>query len=152
MKYKYQESTFSALMLLVGLFLLAHTFADRYQSLLIEEDVLAPMFYPRMVLSGWCLMALLMAVNALRQAGNEHKAFDFKKVFLAMLLMLGMLGMLVCFGFVVAAVPFIFCFALFLGYRRKWWAGVAALAIPIILYLVFERGLGISMPTPIWQF
>lgn len=152
MRYKYQEAIFSALMLAVGLFLLAHTFAGRYQNLLTGDDVLAPMFYPRVVLTGWCLMATGMTINALRLSGTLCKTFNVKQVIFAMLLMAAMLTLLVCFGFMAGAVPFVFCFALFLGYRHKRRAAAAAFAIPLLLYLIFDKVLGVSLPTPLWQF
>lgn len=152
MKYKYQEAIFSAVMLVLGLFLLVHTYAGRYQNLLTGDDVLAPMFYPRVVLTGWCLMAAGMTVNALRLPGTLHKAFNVKQVALAMLMMAAMLALLVSFGFLAGAIPFVFCFSLFLGYRRKWRAAAAATAIPLLLYLLFDKGLAMNLPTPIWQF
>lgn len=151
MNYKYQEALFSALMLLIGLFLLAHTYMDRYQNLLTGDDVLAPMFYPRVVLVGWCLMAALMVVNALRLPQTLRKAFNVKQVLLAMLMMAAMLALLVCFGFMAGAIPFVFAFSLYLGHRRKWQAAVASLVIPLLLYVIFDRLLAVSLPTPLWQ-
>jgi len=152
MKYKYQEATFSCLMLLIGVFLLAHTYSEQYQHLLTGDEILAPMFYPRIVLYGWCAMAAGMMINAMRLPDTVRRAFNLKKVVQALCLMLVMLGVMLCFGFVIAAVPFVFCFSMFLGYRRKWVAATASLVIPALLYVLFDKGLGVILPAPIWQF
>ena len=151
MSYKYQEAFFSLLMLGVGIFLLAHTFSDQYQTLLSGEGVLSPMFYPRAILVGWCVLAAAMTVQALRLPEKVSKAFNAWQVICALLLMVAMLVLLACFGFLVAAIPFVFCFAMFLGYKNKLAAAVAAIIIPVLLSFLFGKVLGIILPTGIWN-
>lgn len=153
MQYKYQEALFSLLMLALGIFFLAHTFSEQYQSLLTGDAVLSPMFYPRMILAGWCLLAAAMLVQALRLPGKKAaKAFNGRQVLLALLIMVGMLALLVCFGFLVAAVPFVFCFSLFLGYRNRLFAAIASICVPVLLYIIFDKALGVILPAGIWHF
>ncbi|HIU17122.1 MAG TPA: tripartite tricarboxylate transporter TctB family protein [Candidatus Avidesulfovibrio excrementigallinarum] len=152
MSYKYQEVVFSLLMLGVGVFLLAHTFSDQYQTLLSGDGVLSPMFYPRVILAGWCVLSVAMTVQALKLPATLVKAFNVRQVVCALLLMVAMLILLACFGFLVAAIPFVFGFALFLGYKNKLVAAIAAVIIPVLLYVLFDKGLGIILPAGVWHF
>lgn len=153
MQYKYQEALFSLLMLALGVFFLAHTFSDQYQSLLTGDAFLSPMFYPRMILAGWCLLAAAMLAQALRLPGKKvARAFNGRQVMLALLIMVAMLALLVCFGFLAAAIPFVFCFSLFLGYRNRLIAAIASVCVPVLLYVLFDKALGVILPAGMWSF
>lgn len=151
MRYKYQEATFGGIMLLAGLLLLLHTFSEQYQNLLTGNQHISLMCYPRVILAGWCAMAIGMCWNACKVSDQFHKVFNWKSVLLA----LGMLGLLVVginfAGFLLTAGLFFLCFSLFLGYRRKWVAALSAVVVPCTIYFVFDELLGVMLPTPLWQ-
>ena len=152
MSYKVQEILFAVVMLLAGLVLLLHTYSAQYQMLLTGDGEIGPMFYPRIILYGWCVMAAGMVVQAARLQAGIVKAFNVKKVAQAIVLMFALLGLILCFGFIVAAVPFVYCFARFLGYPHRAKAIAAAIIIPVLLWLVFDKGLGVILPAPVWSF
>ncbi len=149
--YKYQELIFSLLMLGAGLVLLAHSYSDTYAHSLTGEGALTPMFYPRLVLWLWCASSLAMAIHSLRLSPKIHKSFNAKQVCLALGMMTGMLALMLAFGFMAGAAPFVATFAISLGYKHKWRLAIASLLIPLFLYILFEHGLGIMLPTPRWD-
>lgn len=151
MKYKYQEVIFSGAMLAAGLTLLSHTFADQYQNLLTGDDVLSPIFFPRVILTGWCVTAFLMLVNACRLPEKLSKEFKTGHVLVAFGLMLVLLAGILSIGFIAAGIPFVLAFSLFLGYKRKKVAAIAAVIIPLALWLIFEKGLGVLLPSAALQ-
>lgn len=149
--YKYQEFIFSLLMLVAGLVLVAHSYSDAYTQSHSGQGALDPMFYPRLVLWLWCASSLGMAIHALRLSPKIRKSFNAKQVCLALGMMTGMLALMLAFGFMAGAAPFVAMFAIALGYRHKWRLAIASLLIPLFLYVLFEHGLGIMLPTPRWD-
>lgn len=152
MQYKYREALFGAAMLVAGLLLFMHTYADQYQNLLTNNaEHVSPMFYSRVILGGWCLMALGMCVQPLLSQKNISKPFNWRSVFIA----LGMIGLLVTaisyVGFVIAASLFFFAFAVYLGFKNKLVAALAAVGISYGIFLIFDMVLGVILPVPLFS-
>lgn len=152
MQYKYRESLFGATMLVVGLILFMHTYADQYQNLLTNNvENISPMFYARVIFGGWCLLALGMCVQSLLFQNNIAKPFNWRSVFVA-LSMIGLLVIAINFiGFIIAASLFFFSFAVYLGFKSKIIAAVAAVGISYGILLVFDKILGVILPVPIFS-
>ena len=152
MQYKYRESLFGAAMLVVGLLLFIHTYADQYQNLLTNNaEHISPMFYSRVIFGGWCLMALGMCVQPLLSCRNISKPFNWRSVFIA----LAMIGLLVTaisyIGFMVSASLFFFSFAVYLGFKNKLVAAAAAIGISYGIFLIFDKVLGVILPVPVFS-
>lgn len=149
MTYKYQEIIFSVILLLAGLALFAHTFAEEYQTVFVMEGEMSPMLYPRILLGGWSILALIMLVRALKVPPTV-KDFCWSKVFMALGMMFALIVLINLIGFIIPAVLFFLSFALFLGYRRYVITVCFAIAVPVIIFFIFDRGLGIMLPTCPW--
>ncbi len=149
--YKYQDFIFSLLMLVAGLALVVHSYSDAYTHSHSGNGALEPMFYPRLVLWLWCASSLVMALRALRLSPKIRKSFNGRQVCLALGMMTGMLALMLAFGFMAGAAPFVASFAILLGYRHKWRLAIASLLIPLFLYVLFEHALGIMLPSPLWD-
>ena len=150
MAYKYQEIIFSGLLFLLGVALFWHTFAEQYQPAFTLDNEMSPMLYPRIILGGWSILSLLMFINALRST-PVVKEFCWKRVFMALGMMLALIVLINLIGFIIPAVLFFLGFALFLGYRKYLIAVCFAVVVPVVIFFIFDRGLGVLLPTCPWS-
>ena len=104
------------------------------------------------------LFLIINIINVIRKTPREQRSFaynfrdfSFEKI-LKSRLMWGIISMILyaalvdVLGFLIAT--FIFCaaFCMILGENKLWKAAVFSLAITLILYFIFYKGMGIILP------
>ena len=104
------------------------------------------------------LFLIINIINVIRKTPREQRSFaynfkdfSFEKI-LKSKLMWGVISMILyaalvdVLGFLIAT--FIFCaaFCMILGENKLWKAAVFSLAITLILYFIFYKGMGIILP------
>ncbi|WP_188455822.1 tripartite tricarboxylate transporter TctB family protein [Virgibacillus oceani] len=74
-------------------------------------------------------------------------------------IVLGVVGFIVCYiffleilGFILVTVLFLFFCSMFLGYKKHVVNGIVSLAVPILIYLLFDSFLQVQLPTGILPF
>lgn len=106
---------------------------------------LQPHVMPRFVLAGLAAVAFWTVLVELRR-GRDPIGLPNLRVVLTSLASFAFAACLVPLGFVPASVLTVVILALYLGARDPFGIGIAAVAVPLVLYLVFTRVLFVALP------
>lgn len=106
---------------------------------------LQPHVMPRVVLAGVSAAAFWTLLVELRR-GQDPVDLPNLRVVLTSLASFAFAACLVPLGFVPASVLTVVILALYLGARDPVGIGIAAVAVPLVLYLVFTRVLFVALP------
>lgn len=141
----------SIVLLALGIFYLVLSFRlPPYEYVPIDSD-----FVP--IGLGFILIGLAIALFFQKdQEKAEHDERIPKK---ELPIVLGVVGFIILYiflleivGFIIVTVLFLFFCSLFLGYRRHVVNAVVSLAVPILIYLLFDSFLQVHLPTGILPF
>ncbi len=137
----------SALAVLTGGALMLSTFQARYADTGLGAAY-GTMYYPRLVLGAWILLAVLSLVSDWTAPGAQPESRRWGGVLLLLACEIFALGIMKTIGFVPAASLVFVATVLIMGYRNAWvWVPCAAL-FPLGLAFVFDRLLGVVLPGP----
>lgn len=146
------ELGLAGLLLALGVFLLVET---QRIPVPVNANALGPRFFPLVVGGVLVVVGLWLAVDVLRGGHGEMEAAedvdtsrssDWRTLVLLSAVFLGHAALLEPLGFPVASALLFFGVGATLGSRR--WARDAAVAVVLagLVFLVFARGLGVSLP------
>ncbi|MEU4538779.1 tripartite tricarboxylate transporter TctB family protein [Streptosporangium sp. NPDC023825] len=116
---------------------------------------LGPRFFPALVGGAMLLIGLFYVVDVLRGGhGDPEEAedadsgarSDWRTVALVSVIFLAFAGMLDLLGWVIAGALLFFGLSVTLGAAHRLRAGVIAIVLSTLTYLVFVRGLGVTLP------
>ncbi|MFF3439909.1 tripartite tricarboxylate transporter TctB family protein [Streptosporangium sp. NPDC002721] len=116
---------------------------------------LGPRFFPALVGGAMLLIGLFYVVDVLRGGrGDPEEAedidsgarADWRTVALVSMIFLAFAGLLDLLGWVIAGALLFFGLSVTLGAAHKLRAGVIAIVLSTLTYLVFVRGLGVTLP------
>ncbi len=151
------ELGLAAMLLALGVFLLVET---QRIAIPVNANAIGPRFFPTVVGVVLVLVSLWLAVDVLRGGHGEmeaaedvdtSRASDWRTLALLSAVFVGHALLLQPLGFPVAAALLFFGVAASLGSRR--WVRDAALAVVLatLVFVVFARGLGVSLPAGILE-
>ncbi|MGQ9371269.1 tripartite tricarboxylate transporter TctB family protein [Azospirillum sp. ST 5-10] len=125
------------------------TFRDDYHLSRAVQGV-GPAFFPRIVLSGMAVLAVVVIVGELRRRRVPAATEGLGKAAAAIALTV-LYGLAVDrLGFLLASIGFVATLPVLLGYRRWPVLAVVAVANAVAVWLVFERLLLIILPHSPW--
>ncbi|WP_436760093.1 tripartite tricarboxylate transporter TctB family protein [Streptosporangium sp. V21-05] len=116
---------------------------------------LGPRFFPALVGGSMLLIGLFYVVDVLRGGrGDPEDAedidpgtrADWRTVALVSVIFLAFAGLLDLLGWVIAGALLFFGLSVTLGAAHRLRAGVIAIVLSTLTYLVFVRGLGVTLP------
>ncbi|MEU4409588.1 tripartite tricarboxylate transporter TctB family protein [Streptosporangium sp. NPDC023963] len=116
---------------------------------------LGPRFFPALVGGAMLLIGLFYVVDVLRGGhGDPEEAedadsgarADWRTVALVSVIFLAFAGLLDLLGWVIAGALLFFGLSVTLGAAHRLRAGVIAIVLSTLTYLVFVRGLGVTLP------
>jgi len=110
-----------------------------------------PMFYPRILLVAWTLLALVVTLRGLREPpiGGVNR-----RVVATVLATIAVTGLYVAgilaAGFLIASLGFVLALPLVLGYRKPMTLGALVAIFPVSVWWLFDRLFKIILPTSPW--
>lgn len=140
----FSERAIVALVLLViGAGLLSTTFGRQYADL---GGAFSPMFFPRIVLGAWVLLALAnLVAEMVRDAGP--KPIELVRVVILAIASVIFLVAMTRLGFFLSAVAFSSFALVLLGLRKPLSILVVAVGVPGALVALFNHALTLPLPT-----
>jgi hypothetical protein len=116
-------------------------------------DVQSPAFFPILIALLMVAVSILLLTARRREAQEPPEANDEtgpieapRRLAAAALCLIAYYGALELIGMVVASILVIAVLALTLGYRRYGILAAVALALPVGIFLAFEKGLFVLLP------
>jgi hypothetical protein len=116
-------------------------------------DVQSPAFFPILIALLMVAMSVLLLTARRREPSKPRDAGDEtgpveapRRLAAAALCLIAYYGALELIGMVVASILVIAVLALTLGYRRYGILAAVALALPVGIFLAFEKGLFVLLP------
>lgn len=138
--------------MVVGTALFAHTFSERYSGTGIG-DAYGPLFYPRLLLVAWIVLAGIAFVQAaISQMAASSFAFRWPVGFAMISACALFVGSIFALGFLIASCVFFAATALILGYRNFIVIAVVSLLVPLAIWYLFHVLIEIRLPTSPWFF
>lgn len=135
--------------LLAGGFLFLHTFDSRYVGLGIGAKF-GPVFYPRILLGLWILVAGLILAAEIRKPDVQLPPLNWP----ALIRVLAVMGLAVwsiqAIGFLLASIFFSSSYAWIMGHRRPIPIVLVGVMFPIGAWYLFHHILMIRLPVNIW--
>ncbi|MEU8386379.1 tripartite tricarboxylate transporter TctB family protein, partial [Streptosporangium sp. NPDC048865] len=116
---------------------------------------LGPRFFPALVGGAMLLIGLFYVVDVLRgghgdpedaEDADSGAPADWRTVALVSVIFLAFAGLLDLLGWVIAGALLFFGVSVTLGAAHRLRAGVIAIVLSVLTYLVFVRGLGVTLP------
>lgn len=149
MTKKHLNLIFGALMLALAGALLLETTRPRYAGIEALNNGFPPSFYPRILLTVWAGIAVLLLVKALSETGTAPQLRPGRLV-AAVAATAAYVWLMGAAGFLVASYAFTFVFLLLQGYRNaKVIAGVTAI-FPTAAWWVMTGPMRITLPVSPW--
>lgn len=140
----------SMVLLLIAAVLLYNTYGQQYADL---GGAFSPMFFPRIILWLWVLLALLDLASELitRKETDKPQILRVTVIALATLLFLWSMTRL---GFFLSAVPFTALVLMMLNIRKPLPLLAVSVGVPMVLVALFNHILTLPLPTsPVtWWF
>ena len=135
------------------LFVLARNFPYEPQ-----PGQLGPGFWPQMLCAGIFVCALVRVAQKLRAEpvpgatkSEEEEHFRWRRLALALALVVGYVFGTVFLGYVLATTLFFVAFV-FLGGQRRWYVAPLGLAVSVLFAFVFLRVVYVSLPSGVGVF
>ncbi len=141
---------YGAVMFAVGALLFWASTDPRYVAMPGMGAGSNPMFFPRILLALWMLLALLIAARGLLARGEPVPRQRWAQVGLVLALVAGYTWLITAVGFLLASVLLCLALMLALGYRRLVVVGAVTVLLPTVIWYVFEFVLKIPLPTSPW--
>ncbi len=132
---------------LVGGGLYAATFGQIYSS---TETAQSPVFFPRIILALWMLLALAALVQAVRAPSDTAPVTSWPRLIVLLLAAVTYTNVIGREGFFLPSVVFAAISLPIFGIRNPLVVGLYAVAVPGALVLFFNHLLG--MPLPVSRF
>ncbi|WP_136799785.1 MULTISPECIES: tripartite tricarboxylate transporter TctB family protein [Desulfosediminicola] len=148
---QHKQTALGVVLLVMGSFLLWHTYDAQYA--LGQIDIkYGMMFYPRILLVGWCLLSIGLIVEGILQSPKREsdEVFNTKTVLAFGGLTAAGILMLDYAGFVLTAIPFFLLTSLLLGWRKPVSLMITGILFPLGTWYVFEGIMRLPLPRSIW--
>lgn len=133
----------------VGAALFVSTWDPRYEGIGIGSDI-SPMFFPRLLLSLWLMLAAVITVRGLRAGAEGWPDRQQGRCAGVVVAVLAGTWAMTEVGFLFAMVPCFMVVSLLLGYRRAWPIVVLGVLMPLLTWFVFTELLELFLPTSPW--
>ena len=141
-----QRSWLSLVLLILGCALYASTLGASYADL---GGAFSPVFFPRIILVGWILLALLSLLADVL-ASESSGAVQWRTVIIVSIAMYAYIELMPVAGFFVSSVVFSIVVLLATGQRRPLDIALFSLIVPGALVALFNHVL--TMPLPVSPF
>lgn len=127
------------------------------KSQLKNPNALLPDVWPKLII---ILLLICLAINIVKiiRKNKGKPDFNFKsfgkntlnflksKMFIGMIIMIAGSMVLELFGFVVTSVLMLFAFGLLLGEKKIWRLAIFAVAVALLLHIIFNGLLSVTLP------
>lgn len=142
-----RSSGFFLILALAGILLLWHSFDPSYES--SAGSASAMMFFPRVVLALWILLALAGAVEAFRK-GMEAEKWALGRLAAFMAIVVAYVALIPQLGFLIASVPCAFLSLAVFGFRNPVLLPLASVVLPVSVWALFTYVIQIGLPASPW--
>lgn len=145
-----RETALGIVMLLLSALLWIETLKPQY---LGNEDLnygFPPSFYPRILLSIWAALSVLIVARAWMTPSTRVFHARWKRAATAVALTAAFLAAITQVGFLLASVPFMAAFMVALGYRRPVAVVLIALIFSVAGWWIMTGPLQITLPKSPW--
>ena len=141
----------SAILLAMGIGLLAHTFGGAFETFTFGGDV-GPAFAPRLFLTAWVIFASAALFQAIRSGAAEPLNINLRQ-----LLVVGAVLCLTAYaitkvGFVFATIPGLAAFLFAVSYRKPVPVIVISTLGPVVIWALFTFGFELLLPRSPWFY
>lgn len=142
------EAIAGVLLLGIGILLFVHSFDAKYEGMGIGAEF-GPVFYPRVLLVLWILMAGILTIQALRRTWTVPVQ-DWPMIAKVMAVVSVSTLLMEVIGFLLAAILFCTAYTWVTGYRRPVGLILVGLIFPVVVWYLFENVLLITLPANPW--
>ncbi len=139
----------SAFLLAVAILLFSATFSDQFDVPTFGGDI-GPAAVPRAYLLAWMTLAAVALLQALRSTPAKDAKADPRKLLGVAVVTCGTGYAMTVIGFVFAAVPGLFLFCWFFGYRRPFQLAILSIAGPLLIWALFTYLFELLLPRSPW--
>ena len=140
---------FSFSMIFVSGSLLFHSLTVAHTPLSVATAY-TNMFFPRIVLSLWLILAVIMTVNIWISQAGTPKQYNWKSLLKAIGALVLVCLLLQYAGFIPACIIFCFLYPVCLGYRNFRVLLPVSLLYTVLLWFLFNKVLLMSLPEIPW--
>jgi putative tricarboxylic transport membrane protein len=112
-----------------------------------------PAFFPWLITSGLTILSAALLVKGLRGErgpGQAAPSLVTPRGWLALGIFVVYLAVLPTVGFVTASVPFFAVLTLLYGQQNRLLIVLTAIAVPVLLFVVFRYGFQMLLPRGVW--
>jgi len=143
------HAVFAGFLLLAGAGLLIHSYDARYEGMGVGAAV-TPMFYPRILLWLWVLLAMALVVKPLM--GKERNVPTQRWPALLGIVATAGAGaaLMNVIGFLFSSILFCLAASLQMGYRRPLGLVLTGIVFPLATWYLFQKLLMIPLPVSPW--
>lgn len=145
-----RETALGIAMLTISALLWVETLKPQYQG---NEDLnygFPPSFYPRILLSIWAALSIIIIARAWMAHSSEVFHAHWGRAAIVAGLTAAFVAAIPQVGFVLASVPFMVLFMLALGYRRRLVIGLVAVLFTAGTWWVMTGPLQVMLPKSPW--
>lgn len=142
------EAIAGMLLLGIGVLLFVHSFDEKYAGMGIGAEF-GPVFYPRVLLVLWILLAGILTVQTLWRT-RAIAAQDWLMIVRVMVIVSASTLLMEVIGFLLSAILFCIAYPWVTGYRRPVGLILVGLIFPVVVWYLFENVLMIRLPANPW--
>ena len=145
------DITVSAVLLALGIGLLAHTYGGAFDTFTFGGDV-GPAFAPRLFLTAWVIFAVAALFQAVRSGSVEPLNINLLQLFAVGTVLCLTAYAITMVGFVLATVPGMAAFLWAIGYRKPVVVVLISTLGPIVIWALFNFGFELLLPRSPWFY
>ena len=146
MKYRHQELLFGLFMLTVGCALMWHAYSPQY-ALMAQDIQTDPMFFPKIILTGWIICAAAIVVRAFRLSNEQVIQFEWLRCLIAVGIMAGFVYFFDKLGNLPCAAVCFFALGRILGNPHPRRLLVISIGYALFIDLLFRYVLKLYLPS-----
>lgn len=150
MHHSIRDTVLGGVGLVIAVLLLAETMRPKYDGIPALNYGFPPSFYPRILLSIWAFLALVVIVRAWFAAPAETARPVLGRLAAAVLTTAVYVWLIGTAGFLLATIPFTGAFMLVLGYRRPVVIAAVTALYPVAVWWLMTGPFKIVLPTSPW--
>ena len=145
MSYRHQEILFGLFLFAIGCGLMSHAFSPQY-AMMAQDIQTDPMFFPKIILSGWIFCSAAMVIRAFRRTSKEKMPFEWLRCAAAVLVMSAFVFFFDMVGNFPCAIFCFFFLGLILGNPHPRRLLLISILYAGFIDVLFRYGLSLYLP------
>lgn len=150
MNSRIRDLVFTSVMLAINAFLWWQSGRPRYSNALAQDYGFDPNFFPKILLSIWAVLCVILIVRALVISQPDSPTPLWGRLLTAFILTAVYIFLVGQIGFLLATFPFAAAFMLLFGYRQPVVISTVTVIFPIATWWIFTKILKIYLPLSPW--